>query len=503
MTEVTHASFSGLSASRRRLPVASATVWSTFALAATLGLGSALSQSTAGTTLSGVLAITAAIIVWSMAMSIRHPSLLGVFNPSVLLFGYLLLVYVGRPLYILGAAEYGTQQLGRHTPSGGYAELISTSLVVLVAITLFTVGYWLIPGVRLGNYYNRLLSRRRRYGFRLFFLFAVSGVAALYVLEQALASFGDIRVALSQRATLFAGEQYLIFALQAYKFGYLFWLADLLSSGRRVKGSTFLWAIVLWLPTFGFDFLTGSRADLIYRNLLPVAAVLCVAIAIKPPRLRYALVPMLIAVVAFVGIRVNVRDAAAIESGAEISQSSVIDTLTELPNFVLSGDEAAVYDAFVIIRQQSQQVLPPRGVEGALAILLAPVPSGILSEKPIRSTTYFTELVRPDLAAKGGNVAISSLGDLYIIGGLEFSVLGYLAIGFLAGGVVRASAYAALRPVARKQVVVLGFAAVAGMMSVIRADLTELSLLVLRIGLPIAVAWYLSFDSGRRSGGGT
>ncbi|WP_409048152.1 hypothetical protein AB2L57_04190 [Microbacterium sp. HA-8] len=478
------------------------TLWSFAAFAGILLVGVIIDPSAGAFTLSVLIAATGALLVGMAAQAATDASRLGLFNPSVLLFGYLGLVYVGRPLYIMGSGELGTHQMGRYEIGFGYSGMITTSLIVLIALATFSILYSTAPTLGMSRVYCRLLRGRRTYGLRLLVLFFISFAGAAYVVLKSMQDFGDLRIALSLRADLYAGEQYLIFVLQAYKFGFLFWLADRLSAKVRSPRKLALMAVILWLPAFGFDFLTGSRADLIYRNLLPVAAILCTSAALRRPLLRYALVPVLVAVIAFVGIRVGVRDAAAAEATGTVSQSDFWDTIVSLPEFVLSGDEAAVFDAFSIILMQNTSALPPRGMEGVAAFLLAPVPSGLLDEKPVRSTTYFTEIVRPSLAASGGNIAISSLGDLYLVGGAAVAVVGYGAVGFIAGLLVRGVSVAATRIGARKQLVVLGFAAVAGLMSVIRADTTELALLPLRLGLPILVILFLALDirpSSRRA----
>lgn len=419
---------------------------------------------------------------------------MGWLHPGILVFLFLSIVYVGRPLYILHSEQFGTHQLGRYTMSTALPAMSAASFVILGAVLAFTVGFFLLDAPPRGLM-SRLASRTPAVGGKLMVLFLVSLVAAFAVLAAIQASFTSWRTALSLRADLFAGQQYLIFVLQAYKYGFLLWLGSSLLAWRK-DGLTLdrcLLAVALWTPSFFFDFLTGSRADLIYRNLIPLAAVVLLTSGAPRVRLRALIVPVLMAATLFVVIRIEVRDQAAADAaGTSASPSGGVQgALADLPEFILEGDEASVYDAYVIISGPAFLKEGGRGTEGISSVLLAPVPSRFI-DKPPRSTTYFTEKVRPDLARRGGNIAISGLGDAYLTLGNMGGIVIYGLLGVLTGAVIRRCAAATRVPGGITPPLLIGFAAAAATLPVLRADLAELSLFPLRVGIPVLICWWLT-----------
>lgn len=96
-------------------------------------------------------------------------------------------------------------------------------------------------------------------------------------------------------------------------------------------------------------------------------------------------------------------------------------------------------------------------------------------------------------------IVISPEGDIFLIRGSSIAIFSYAVIGLVAGVLIRGSVTAVGAPGCRKQVVMLGFSIVAALMSVIRADLTGLALLPIRIGPLLVIVWFLSVGSDSRN----
>jgi hypothetical protein len=214
----------------------------------------------------------------------------------------------------------------------------------------------------------------------------------------------------------------------------------------------------------------------------------------KMPSIKSVASLAMVGIVIFVGYRTLVRDVFSSTSD-ETFASAFTHNLTNLPEFLLAGDEASAFDYLVVTRMEVPEAVPHRGMELVPVVLQAPIPRALVpGSKPERSGAVLTRELRPELYARGGNVAFSGAADLYFAFGDVAIPLGFAAFGALAGFVLRLPDYYAKRgPASRLWAAAFGFLAASALLSVFRADLFELGLLPVRLVLPILVwHWFIT-----------
>jgi hypothetical protein len=206
-------------------------------------------------------------------------------------------------------------------------------------------------------------------------------------------------------------------------------------------------------------------------------------------------------IVLFVGYRTVVRDSVtSAEPSQDSTASVVVGNILNLPEYVLGGDESAAFDSLMITRKEIPGVITFRGGEQSWKMMLmAPFPSVVVPDKPERTTTQLTRALRRDLYERNGNIAFSGAADLYYSFGNtlgSFSiVVGFAILGFAAGAVIRSAVAAVEASQNPCWPLTFGFVTAASVFSVFRADLFELPLSVIRVGMLVFCFWVLTKPS--------
>ncbi len=446
-------------------------------------------------TIAAVILLVSSLTLVIGGMIVEQHSSVGLRNPGLILFGYLFLVYVARPAFMLGSGSAGTSVIGFMQLSHVTTEFITALFITSVALLAFVFGYFIAPG----NLFSSLL-RSKRYlrsdaSARLAFLLLISSVAAFVVLNDLRAHPVSWQSALTSRNLFFEGRATLVWLLTLYKLGVFVWLAIKISEDQGLSIPTLMRGLLLWSPALGFDLLTGSREELILRNFLPVMVVLAGAFSLHRRSLKSSILPIAaigLAIILFVGYRAVVRDSATLEGGSS-PVAVAMNNLTELPEFILGGgtSEASAFDHFMVTRMHVPANADYRGIETLEVMIKAPVPAGLLDSKPARGSAELTRRLRPQHFARGGNIAFSGAADLYFTAGDVAVIVGLMLIGLLSGATIRSAAAAASGENAAFALI-FGIIAAAAFLSVLRADLYSLPFVPIRIGLLVVVFYLLT-----------
>lgn len=423
-----------------------------------------------------------ALLVAASAVVLVRSRALGPLNPVLLFFGYLLILYVVRPAYALLTGFVGTPPIGFTEITSIPQEFTSTLAVLAIALSLLVAGFFAGPAIL-----DPLVapsSRRLRPVMAplvIGTLLVVASVLAAFTIQELIAYPGGWQAALTVRNRFFEGRSGLVWGMEIYKFAFLAWLAVLVSDKSRLDRRNIVLFVLLWVPSIVFDFIGGSRAELLLRNVIPVAAVL---LAASPPSksilTRFALV-CAAAVLIFVGYRTLVRD--QVYAGQGVTPLEALgENFADLGTFIFAGDEVAGFDLLVITRVEVPRYVPYRGAETLLVLAEAPLPRGWLDDKPERGGHALTAALRPTVYARGVNPAFSGAADLYYTGGDLAFVFGFGLIGLVAGMTLRPVARLTTRSAQSAWPLAFGFTAAAAMISVVRADLLEAAFLPVRVG---------------------
>lgn len=392
-----------------------------------------LSDRTPGTSLILVLiGWNALILFYAIQRGSKLSKKLGYLNPATILFGFLAVSYVARPIYNLATDKVGTPTIGYVQVSQiGY---LSGYFIMSMAVTLFTIGFFFVP-VQWWLREDRRFARTRLHAnskFRLLLVGAVSGAAFTLVARQLLRYSHGLFAALTIRQVTQAGLSSLIYISIAYKVAFLIYYATYLDSGRKMRPLTFL---IWWSPSFAIDLFLGDRAQILVGNILIFG---CLAIVARHPertmnarRMRRIIVLVMVSLFLFVGYRVVVR-------GGDVSnREGVVQAFETLPNFVFGSGEVSGLDYFLSERNLVPSVFAYRSPGQSFeAVALASVPSEFVN-KPLRSAQLLTEEMYPNQYKNGSNITFTGAGDLYDTFGDIGVVFGYLFIGLLSGWLVR------------------------------------------------------------------
>ncbi len=456
-----------------------------------VALGAVLQRS-AGESLIPVLAATSsASIVVLAAWSLRHVVGAGLTQPVLVVAGFLGLVYVARPVFIYLTDTFGSPMVGFDALNNHVEQVVAAFAILNTAILAYMVAF--IVGPRSTRLYAMIHGRHLRPHHRLVLIaaFATSALAAVYALRQIVAFPGGWQAALTVRADLYAGQTIIVWALEAYRFVFLAWLAVTLKSGP-VRPGLILVVLTLWLPTMFFDALGGSRAELILRNLIPTVSAVAVAVGSRARGRVVVLALLPLAVLLFVGYRGIVRD--------PVAPSSVEGDARGFAYYLLAGDEAAAFDYFVLVREAVPSSIRGRGLHGAVAVGTALVPSALFPGKLPRASEELTSKLTPGLYSRGGNIAFSGASDLYYSFGDAAVVVGFAGLGVLSAVLLK-GAYASSTPSEARRSApwrcILGFTVAAALVSVFRADFHEFALLPLRVAGLIAALMLVSTEAGQ------
>lgn len=434
----------------------------------------------------------ALLLIIATAIAFAKERALSLLNPALALFAYLALLYVLRPAYVLALGIAGTATVGEVYLSANLGEATYTLLVLVAALGCFTVAFFFAPRQVVARY---LAVPRRRAPQRGNLVLAVLliGAAALGAETIAsLASFpGGWQTALTVRNQFFGGRTILVWGMEGYKLGFLCWLALELLGRPTVSRRFILLAISLWLPAMLFDALSGSRAELLLRNVVPTAVIVLARTRERFPWvLSGALVVLVVST--FVAYRTVVRTPAYPGQADTPALAAIAANLSDLGGFLLSGDELAGFDFLLITRIEIPAYSAFRGAETVEVLLAAPIPRAWFPNKPERAAHELTARLRPSLFGRGVDPAFSGAADLYFTGGDGAVILGFGLLGLLSGALIGGATRAARVGADKAWPLLFGYLATAAMISVIRADLLELAFLPVRLGMLVAIYQLMS-----------
>lgn len=463
----------------------------TLVLAVLLGLGLGDLDRTIfapkSTTISWLFVIGIGVLLALLCLSCyyEHPQV-GILNPSFVVIGYAFLLYVGRPIYVLTSGDLGSTQIGRFDLTNFSSETNAMTAVMFLAFFGWAAAYRGAPTSFLQSILASDREVKKNATMYLTSLALVATACGYIVFRDLTEASGGWQAALTDRRALFEGKVTLIWLMNLYRYGVLIWLG-LLCIGKisRTRFSVYL-ALGYWLFALVLDFMTGSRAEIVLRNLLPTAVILLIAQrqrGMRKSQIGAYISTGLILVFVFVGYRTFVRDAHI--NPDQHSGSALLRNIRELPTYVLQGDEASAYDYLIVTYSEVPLRMPHRGGESLVALVEAVFPSQLISDKLERSSHLLTRGLRWDYSLRGGNIAFSGAADLYYSFGVPAIILGYALIGFFGGWIIRSCVRASCSASNPAWPLLVGFSMASAFISVMRADLYEFPLVFVRLGLLI------------------
>jgi hypothetical protein len=375
---------------------------------------------------------------------------------------------------------------------------VGTLALTFGAVASFAAGFHIAPAHALGGLFRGERHLRPQAGWLLGILFVFACLAALIIVRDLRTFPGGWQAALTVRGQFFEGRNGLIWTMNLFRSAFLVWIAMQVVQGNRLTVPRTLLCAVLWAVTLGFDLLSGGRAELILRNALPVAMALSASGIVSKHSRRYIVLILLASVIVFVGQRSFVRDRFIYENYNPAA--AFVDNLVHLPILVVGGDEGAAFDYFLATRQAVPSQLEHRGPASLAMIVEAPIPRALLPSKVERTGTILTRNIRPEYYARGGNIAFSGAADLYYGFGNKAVLLGFLLIGYLYGIATKCVRATVSEGRAAAWPLVYGFTAAAAFLSPIRSDLSELSLVAIRIGMIVFAYYLLTSQKTSRTG---
>jgi hypothetical protein len=146
----------------------------------------------------------------------------------------------------------------------------------------------------------------------------------------------------------------------------------------------------------------------------------------------------------------------------------------------------------MVTRLEVPSAIDFRGIEVLQLMLVGVVPSRFLVSKPERTGEILTREIRPELFERGGSIAFSGAADLYFAFGALAVPVGFFIVGLLAGTIIKGAIEAMRFGASSAWVLGFGFVTAAAFISVIRAELSELTLGLIRIGLQIFAYHFLT-----------
>jgi hypothetical protein len=308
--------------------------------------------------------------------------------------------------------------------------------------------------------------------------------AALYILPDIVQYPGGWRTALTLRQDLYAGRTIVIYALGAFNIcWFLVFASSLILESIPPRQKQIL--LATWPLAAGLILLSGSRSELVTRNLLPLAILILARVPTREKKVAVIMLMLSGAALFFASYRAVVRDERSTRKIIEASSSLAI--LNGPLGYVLSGDEASAFDYLAAIRRQVPSPVPYRGTEALKGIVLAPIPSAMLSSKPVRGGEYATVSLRPDLHQRGGNLAISAFGDLYLIKGEGAIAIGAVLLGLTTSSLIGQARTYEVGSQHRYLDLYVASYLLACIVPIVRADLSEVGVGIVRISLLVAL----------------
>jgi hypothetical protein len=420
-------------------------------------------------------------------------------SPLVVIPVAFIILYVFRPLYILGSDSWGptTVAEARGVTPSVVATMAHASRLVCLAMVMFVVGYLLQRAKRplRREQWRQVRERVRRSIGPMSFkgetaaaLLVVTLVLAVYAYGSLIAEAGGISAYISElsvRSGFFFGRSYLTTVALPLKVVVLSILAVLLLRGR-LKPRLRVVAVVLLLIVVTGDFLTGGRAAMLTGTLLP--AVLLVHYLRRPLRLAAVLGLVLVGLLMFIVVRVVTRD--AVYQGAEGKGTVALiqDAVLNVPKTTVGGQDAIPYDSLMVLVEADARGAPLQWGSTYLPIFTYPIPRAVWPGKPLGGgNVWFTQKYFPTFyGTEKIETSISLIGESLVNFGIVGVALVMLAFGFglswmyarfvTRSGIIGAVAYA----------VSLGYA-----ITLMRGDafhsVTSLALTLLLLGITAAL----------------
>jgi hypothetical protein len=377
-------------------------------------------------------------------------------SPLVIVPVAFIVLYVFRPLYILGSGRWGpTAAHEDHSVTSGVIPTMThASRLVAMAVVVFVIGYLVQRATRplRPKQWLEVRGRLRRFVGPLSLklgptsvLVALTFVLAVYAYGTLIREAGGISAYISQlsaRSGYFFGRSYLTTVSLPLKVVTLLIVSVIL---MRSKIPPSIRIIVIGLTSIVVvgDFLTGGRAALLTGTLLPV--VLLWHYERRPLRLPALTGLIIVALLIFIVIRVVTRD--AVYQGAEGRTTSALiqDAVLNIPKTTVGGQDAIPYDSLMVLVEANAREVPLELGSTYLPILTFPVPRSIWPSKPLGGgDVWFTKKYFPLFYGKTKTEAsVSLLGESFANFGLVGVALIMFAFGFglsaLYGWFVRSS----------------------------------------------------------------
>lgn len=364
-------------------------------------------------------------------------------SPLVVIPVALIILYVFRPLYILGSGSWSATTVGeaRGVTPDVVATMAHASRLVCLAVVMFVAGYLLQRAKQplRPQQWREVRERVRRSIGPLSFkgeaaavMLGLALVLAVYAYGSLIAEAGGLSAYVSQlsvRSGFFFGRSYLTTVALPLKVVVLSILAVVLLRGRiepRLRGA----AIGLMLIVVFGDFLTGGRAAMLTGTLLP--AVLLVHYLRRPLRLAAVLGLVLVALLMFIVVRVVTRD--AVYQGAEGKGTVALiqDAVLNVPKTTVGGQDAIPYDSLLVLIEADARGTPLQWGSTYLPIFTYPIPRAVWPGKPLGGgNAWFTQKYFPVFyGTQKIETSISLIGESLVNFGIAGVALIMLAFGF-------------------------------------------------------------------------
>jgi hypothetical protein len=364
-------------------------------------------------------------------------------SPLVVVPVAFIILYVFRPLYILGAGSWGptTVREARGVTPDVIASMAHASRLVCLAVAMFVVGYLLQRAkhpLRREQWRDARERVRRSIGPLSFkgeaaaVLLALTLVLAVYAYGSLIAEAGGLSAYVSQlsvRSGFFFGRSYLTTVALPLKVVVLSILAVVLLRGRLEPRLRMVAIALLLIVVFG-DFLTGGRAAMLTGTLLP--AVLLVHYLRRPLRPAAVLGLVLVALLMFIVVRVITRDAVYAGAEGRGTVALIQDAVLNVPKTTVGGQDAIPYDSLLILIEADARGAPLQWGSTYLPIFTYPIPRAVWPEKPLGGgNAWFTQKYFPNFyGSEKIETSISLIGESLVNFGIAGVALVMLAFGF-------------------------------------------------------------------------
>ncbi len=328
-------------------------------------------------------------------------------SPLVVIPGTLIVLYVFRPLYILGSERWGPTTVAENR--GVTPAVISTmahaSRLVCLAVAMFVIGYLLervTRPLRLRQWTEVRARVRGSIGPLSFkpgvalVLLGITLALAVYAYGSLISEAGGVSAYISElsvRSGFFFGRSYLTTVALPLKVVVLSILAVVLLR-KEIEPRLRAAAIGLMLIVVTGDFLTGGRAAMLTGTLLP--AVLLVHYLRRPIRMITLIGLILVALFMFIVVRIVTRDAVYAGNEGQGTVALIQNAVLNVPQTTVGGQDAIPYDSLLVLTEADAHKEPLQWGSTYLSIFTYPIPRAIWPDKPLGGgNVWFTQKFFP------------------------------------------------------------------------------------------------------------